>query len=51
MRDGPRPTPHALMELDGPITGIAAADRHLAYKGPEETVHIPNPHWVVGAAR
>jgi 2-oxoisovalerate dehydrogenase E1 component beta subunit len=39
------------MDLDGPITRVAARDSHLAYNGPEEDAVLPNPQWVVEAAR
>jgi len=39
------------MELDGPITRVAADDCHLPYNGPEEEAIIPNPARVIEAAR
>lgn len=39
------------MDLDGPVTRVAAADCHVPYDGPEEDAIIPNPSWVVEAAR
>lgn len=39
------------MDLDGPIVRVAAADCHLPYNGPEEEAIIPNPQWVIDAAR
>jgi 2-oxoisovalerate dehydrogenase E1 component beta subunit len=39
------------MDLDGPITRIAANDSHLAYNGPEEDAILPNPQIVIEAAR
>jgi 2-oxoisovalerate dehydrogenase E1 component beta subunit len=39
------------MDLDGPITRVAARDSHLAYNGPEEDAVLPNPQWVIEAAR
>lgn len=39
------------MDLDGPITRVSAADSHLAYNEPEEDAVIPNPQWVIQAAR
>ena len=37
--------------LDGPIVRVAAADCHLPYNAAEEEAIIPNPRWVVDAAR
>jgi pyruvate/2-oxoglutarate/acetoin dehydrogenase E1 component len=39
------------MDLDGPITRVAANDSHLAYNGPEEDAVLPNPQTVIQAAR
>lgn len=39
------------MDLDGPVIRVAADDCHLPYDGPEEDALIPNPQWVVDAAR
>ena len=39
------------MDLDGPVMRVAAADCHLPYDAPEEDAIIPNPSWVVYAAR
>jgi 2-oxoisovalerate dehydrogenase E1 component beta subunit len=39
------------MDLDAPVMRVAAADCHLPYNGPEEEAIIPNPQWVVDAAR
>jgi len=39
------------MDLDGPIVRVAAADCHLPYNAPEEEAIIPNPDWVIAAAR
>ncbi|MFN0072486.1 MAG: transketolase C-terminal domain-containing protein, partial [Chloroflexota bacterium] len=39
------------MNLDGPIMRVAASDCHLAYNGPEEDAVLPNPQWVIDAAR
>jgi 2-oxoisovalerate dehydrogenase E1 component subunit beta len=39
------------MDLDAPITRVAARDCHLPFNAPEEEALIPNPGWVVEAAR
>jgi 2-oxoisovalerate dehydrogenase E1 component beta subunit len=39
------------MDLDGPITRLAADDCHLPYNVPEEQAIIPSPEQVVEAAR
>ena len=39
------------MDLDGPITRVAADDCHLPYNPPEEAAIIPSPDKVVQAAR
>jgi 2-oxoisovalerate dehydrogenase E1 component beta subunit len=39
------------MDLDAPITRVAAQDCHLPFNAPEEEAIIPNPTWVVEAAR
>ena len=39
------------MDLDAPIVRIAAQDCHLPFNAPEEEAIIPNPAWVVDAAR
>ncbi|MBV9168552.1 MAG: alpha-ketoacid dehydrogenase subunit beta [Chloroflexi bacterium] len=39
------------MDLDAPVMRVAAADCHLPYNGPEEEAIIPNPDWVIAAAR
>ena len=39
------------MDLDGPITRVAAHDSHIAYNGAEEDAVLPNPQTVIEAAR
>jgi 2-oxoisovalerate dehydrogenase E1 component beta subunit len=39
------------MDLDAPIVRVAARDCHLPFNAPEEEAIIPNPGWVVEAAR
>ncbi|HEX3246759.1 MAG TPA: alpha-ketoacid dehydrogenase subunit beta [Chloroflexota bacterium] len=39
------------MDLDGPITRVAADDSHIAYNGAEEDAVLPNPQTVIEAAR
>jgi 2-oxoisovalerate dehydrogenase E1 component beta subunit len=39
------------MDLDAPIVRVAARDCHLPFNAPEEEAIIPNPSWVVEAAR
>jgi 2-oxoisovalerate dehydrogenase E1 component beta subunit len=39
------------MDLDAPIARVAARDCHLPFNAPEEEAIIPNPAWVVDAAR
>jgi 2-oxoisovalerate dehydrogenase E1 component beta subunit len=39
------------MDLDAPLVRVAAADCHVPYNGPEEEAIIPNPDWVIAAAR
>jgi 2-oxoisovalerate dehydrogenase E1 component beta subunit len=39
------------MDLDAPVVRVAAADCHLPYNAIEEAAIIPNPEWVVAAAR
>jgi 2-oxoisovalerate dehydrogenase E1 component beta subunit len=39
------------MDLDAPVVRVAGADCHLPYNGPEEEALIPNPEWVIAAAR
>jgi 2-oxoisovalerate dehydrogenase E1 component beta subunit len=39
------------MDLDAPVARVAARDCHLPFNAPEEEAIIPNPGWVVEAAR
>jgi len=39
------------MDLDAPIVRVAAIDCHLPFNAPEEEAIIPNPGWVIEAAR
>ena len=44
-------TGQLFMNLDGPITRLAADDCHLPYNVPEEQAIIPSPEQVIAAAR
>jgi pyruvate/2-oxoglutarate/acetoin dehydrogenase E1 component len=39
------------LDLDAPIMRVGARDCHLPFNAPEEEAIIPNPAWVVEAAR
>jgi 2-oxoisovalerate dehydrogenase E1 component beta subunit len=39
------------MDLDAPVVRVAARDCHLPFNAPEEEAIIPNPGWVLEAAR